>query len=98
MSKNNYGITALPIQTSQSAHLQEESSNLIQAAQSTAIPTISEHREPQTQSFRQYKHSLSKDGGVQSLCMLCGEFLAPANDEWTLLEHEQRPRCSRANQ
>jgi hypothetical protein len=44
---------------------------------------------------RQYKHARNAHGGIDSLCLKCRAIIASMNDEWSLLDCEQRHICNR---
>lgn len=46
-------------------------------------------------SVRQYKHARNANGAIDSLCLKCRAVIASMNDEWSLLDFEQRHICNR---
>lgn len=43
---------------------------------------------------RRYRHVRNAVGGVDSLCLKCGSIIASVNNEWSLLDYEQRHICA----
>jgi hypothetical protein len=43
--------------------------------------------------IRQYRHVRNTDHGIHSLCLWCETVVASVDDEWSLLDHEQRHVC-----
>lgn len=54
-----------------------------------------DHSSGRMLSVRQYKHSMNPNGGIDSRCLRCRAVVASANDEWLLLDCEQRHVCKK---
>jgi hypothetical protein len=46
---------------------------------------------------RRYKHSLNRDGGVDSFCLQCHKFVTNATNEWDLMDEEEVHICVEAS-
>lgn len=42
---------------------------------------------------RRFKHAINPWGGIDSVCMQCGELIACLQDEWCLLSCEEHHIC-----
>jgi|GEM_PF-4916919 len=89
-------VTASPRETrlgasARTSRLDEyrQRNKFVPGTQSIQQPNVS------PQCLRQFRHSMNGEDGIASLCLKCGERVASAEDEWTLLEHERRHVCSK---
>src|SRR6266850_2593507 len=76
-----------------SRHRKRETSSQIKNAASlnrpaSGFPYVS------APTIRQFKHSRNVDGRLNSLCLRCRLLVGSADNEWTLLEFEDRHVCS----
>jgi hypothetical protein len=65
------------------------------AGQHIDLVTPSKHKDEV--AGRRYKHSLNRDGGVDSFCLQCHKFVANSMNEWDLLDEENLHICFEAS-